>query len=474
MNLISQEELKEFFREQRGVCYLEGRESLKDSINSERFKGAFTSVNLLLFELREYQSVLINNGPIAAESYYQEILRRVSTYFPKDSSVVRIASERFALIILNESLTLAQVSSLILPSFNYPIVISERLYSSEVSIGSATASRVNFDIETLIGYAEIATIQASQYPKSKLVSIQNDVFDEQIKSLVESNNLSSVVKTSLTEKKFQVYFQPIISLSNDSVVGFESLARLSLNDQIVSPGEFIPILKSLGLNAYLDILMLEKTLQSIPVIMRQSPGRHFMFSLNLSSQLLANQSMLENYMSLLDTLDENLNCSLQLEIIEEAFELEKDCFDQFASFCSKKNIKLAMDDFGMGSSSLMRLFSLPISSIKLDKFFADEILLKSSPYILSLLNSIIHHFQKADFSITAEGVETQQQASWLAKAGIDYVQGYLYSKPVPLTELLAFLEKHQKTTTEGIALKNKASKRERLKSRLQAVLDIIL
>ena len=104
MNLISQEELKEFFREQRGVCYLEGRESLKDSINSERFKGAFTSVNLLLFELREYQSVLINNGPIAAESYYQEILRRVSTYFPKDSSVVRIASERFALIILNLSL----------------------------------------------------------------------------------------------------------------------------------------------------------------------------------------------------------------------------------------------------------------------------------------------------------------------------------------------------------------------------------
>ena len=474
MSLISQEELKEFFRSQRGVCYLEGRENLKESINTERFKGDFTSVNLLLFELREYQSVLINNGPIAAESYYQEILRRVSTYFPKDSSVVRIASERFALIILNESLTLAQVSSLILPSFNYPIVISERLYSSEVSIGSATASRFNFDIETLIGYAEIATIQASQYPKSKLVSIQNDVFDEQIKSLVESNNLSSVVKTSLTEKKFQVYFQPIISLSNDSVVGFESLARLSLNDQIVSPGEFIAILKSLGLNAYLDILMLEKTLQSIPVIMRQFPGRHFMFSLNLSSQLLANQSILENYMSLLDTLDENLNCSLQLEIIEEAFELEKDCFDQFASFCSKKNIKLAMDDFGMGSSSLMRLFSLPISSIKLDKFFADEILLKTSPYILSLLNSLIHHFQKAEYSITAEGVETQQQANWLAKAGIDYVQGYLYSKPVPLTELLAYLEKHQKTTTEGALFKKKVSKRERLKSRLQAVLDIIL
>ena len=474
MNLINQDELKEFFRVHRGVCYLEGRENLKESINTERFKGDFTSVNLLLFELREYQSVLINNGPIAAESYYQEILRRVSTYFPKDSSVVRIASERFALIILNESLTLAQVSSLILPSFNYPIVISERLYSSEVSIGSATASRFNFDIETLIGYAEIATIQASQYPKSKLVSIQNDVFDEQIKSLVESNNLSSVVKTSLTEKKFQVYFQPIISLSNDSVIGFESLARLSLNDQIVSPGEFIAILKSLGLNAYLDILMLEKTLQSIPVIMRQFPGRHFMFSLNLSSQLLANQSMLENYMSLLDTLDENLNCSLQLEIIEEAFELEKDCFDQFASFCSKKNIKLAMDDFGMGSSSLMRLFSLPISSIKLDKFFADEILLKTSPYILSLLNSLIHHFQKAEYSITAEGVETQQQASWLAKAGIDYVQGYLYSKPVPLTELLAYLEKHQKTTTEGTLFKKKVSKRERLKSRLQAVLDIIL
>jgi len=474
MNLISQEELKEFFRAQRGVCYLEGRENLKESINTERFKGDFTSVNLLLFELREYQSVLINNGPIAAESYYQEILRRVSTYFPKDSSVVRIASERFALIILNDSLTLAQVSNLILPSFNYPIVISERLYSSEVSIGSATASRVNFDIETLIGYAEIATIQASQYPKSKLVSIQNDVFDEQIKSLVESNNLSSEVKTSLAEKKFQVYFQPILSLSNDFVVGFESLARLSLNDQIISPGEFIPILKSLGLNAYLDILMLEKTLQSIPVIMRQFPGRHFMFSLNLSSQLLANQSMLENYMSLLDTLDQNLNCSLQLEIIEEAFELDKECFDQFASFCFNKNIKLAMDDFGMGSSSLMRLFSLPISSIKLDKFFADEILSKTSPYILSLLNSLIHHFQKAEYSITAEGVETKQQASWLAKAGIDYVQGYLYSKPVPLTELLAFLEKHQKTTTEGIALKNKASKRERLKSRLQAILDIIL
>ena len=474
MNLISQEELKEFFRTQRGVCYLEGRENLKESINTERFKGDFTSVNLLLFELREYQSVLINNGPIAAESYYQEILRRVSTYFPKNSSVVRIASERFALIILNESLTLAQVSSLILPSFNYPIVISERLYSSEVSIGSATASRVNFDIETLIGYAEIATIQASQYPKSKLISIQNDVFDEQIKSLVESNNLSIEVKTSLAEKKFQVYFQPILSLSNESVVGFESLARLILNDQIISPGEFIPILKSLGLNAYLDILMLEKTLQSIPVIMRQFPGRHFMFSLNLSSQLLANQSMLENYMSLLNTLDQNLNCSLQLEIIEEAFELEKECFDQFASFCLTKNIKLAMDDFGMGSSSLMRLFSLPISSIKLDKFFADEIISKTSPYILSLLNSLIHHFQKAEYSITAEGVETQQQASWLAKAGINFVQGYLYSKPVPLTELLAFLEKHQKTTTEGGGFKNKTSKRQKLMNRLQALLDIIL
>jgi len=174
-----------------------------------------------------------------------------------------------------------------------------------------------------------------------------------------------------------------------------------------------------------------------------------MFSLNLSSQLLANQSMLENYMSLLDTLDENLNCSLQLEIIEEAFELEKDCFDQFASFCSKKNIKLAMDDFGMGSSSLMRLFSLPISSIKLDKFFADEILLKTSPYILSLLTSLIHHFQKAEYSITAEGVETQQQASWLAKAGINFVQGYLYSKPVPLTELLAFLENIKRQLQRG-------------------------
>ena len=302
---------------------------------------------------------------------------------------------------------------------------------------TATALSIPEHAATYDEVIEIFRVFTNQFEKTS-----KKFFHECDYNFMESykryKKIVEILESELTmeSEKYQVYFQPIMSISENKFIYAEALSRLK-NTELgdISPAEFIPAAEHSGLIERLGRLNFERVCQFIS----QNQDTVKAISVNFSVPQMMNPDISRNIVKLL----EKYNVSPDKIIIELTESIIIDDYEvvwKRMNELTKTGIKFYLDDFGTGYSNFANVLRLPFSLIKFDRTFV--LSMEQDKKIEVLMKNLISTFKDSGLHILVEGVETEEQDKLVKAAGVEYIQGFLYSKPVPEKEYLKILQKY--------------------------------
>lgn len=252
--------------------------------------------------------------------------------------------------------------------------------------------------------------------------------------------IADIFPQALQDGEFVAYYQPKVLIETKTLCGAEALCRWIRNGKVVPPADFIPILERDGSITKLDFYMLERVCQDIAEWKKQGlvPGR---ISVNFSKHHLHSEKLGEKIIGILDKYGVEHEY-IEIELTEMSGHDDYDEMKRFVSYMKSQDVSTSVDDFGTGYSSLNMLTSICADIIKLDKSFLDDILQKPLTH-RNMVKNIINMINELCMDTLAEGVETVEQAKLLEDWECKIAQGYLYDKPLPVSEFTKRLENPQ-------------------------------
>ncbi len=240
--------------------------------------------------------------------------------------------------------------------------------------------------------------------------------------------LEAALPDAIANGEIEGIGQAQVDISTGDLCGIELLARWNRDDEVVMPGEFIPLVGKIGLDHEFDLSMIRNAFE----VLAQTKHLDVQVSVNVSTKRFASPVFVDHLAELLDTVDIDTT-RLTLEVTET----DELTFDDETVVVVQRlaalGPRLSIDDFGTGYSSLTRLVAMPFSELKLDLSLIQRL---GEPGVDDLVRSISDFAQRNNIAVVAEGVETEQQRSVVADLGIRNVQGYLFGMPAPIDELL--------------------------------------
>ncbi len=311
------------------------------------------------------------------------------------------------------------------------------VHDNMISIRSGiyVATKETVTVEESVTNAGYACKKSKDASTNKCMLFTEDLMDEYKKQL----RYISELEHAMNSGQIQVYIQPKTLSDGVRVVGGEALVRwIKPDNTMVFPGDFIPIFEKSGDIVTLDYFVyreifkyqrarLDKQLSVVPI------------SVNVSKIHLKN----DNLQAYLETLFEEYDIPvdlIELELTENVYIENIDDALLLLNWCKEKNIKIAMDDFGSGYSSLNMLDQVPIDIMKIDRIFLKNTQLQKNERII--LEHVVSMADKLDITTVCEGVESKEQLEFLADIGCDVIQGYYIGKPMPMEAFDRFLETH--------------------------------
>ncbi|GAA0786793.1 EAL domain-containing protein [Hathewaya limosa] len=312
----------------------------------------------------------------------------------------------------------------------------KQIYLS-ASMGVSRFPRDGNNIDLILKNTHTAMYRAKHLGKNQ-IEFYSKVMSTELK---RHNEIESILRKCIDKDKFIVKYQPQINCNNGEIYGFEALLRLDNNDcGFISPGEFIPIAEESGLIIPIGNLVMKKVCKQNK-IWKDKGYNYKKIAVNISAKQLKDERFLDSVKQILKETDLEPKY-LEFEITETSV---LDSMDSKVGILRKlKNmgISISLDDFGTGYSSLNYLRILPVDNIKIDKSFVDDIC--DDKVKSSIIDGLIVVAKNMNLSIIAEGVEEPKQYSMLKNKKCDFVQGYLFSKPIMPNEAEELLKKGTK------------------------------
>ncbi|MCR5255501.1 MAG: EAL domain-containing protein [Acetatifactor sp.] len=265
-----------------------------------------------------------------------------------------------------------------------------------------------------------------------------EVTNEVSERIISETEAKRALEIAIESKAVEVFLQPLISADTGMVIGAEALARIKdLNGKIMSPGIFIPIAENSGRINELGEQVFEKTCKFIKENDLDSMGVKWI-NVNLSPIQFIRPDLGERYAAIAEKYGVDPE-KIHMEITEESM-IDDNFLQKQVKAMESKGFKFVLDDYGTGYSNIARLKKCPFINIKLDMALVWDYY--KEPDVI--LPSMIDAFKKMNFGITSEGIEDESMAEEMRKLGCDYLQGFYYSKPIPMDE---FVEKYSKQTS---------------------------
>ncbi|QVL52327.1 MAG: sensor domain-containing phosphodiesterase [Cyanobium sp. M30B3] len=400
--------------------------------------GLGSPFTLLRCRFRDYERVNATLGSSLAEQFINEAARRVLAAVPKTASVARFAESELVVLLPYdvEEAQIQDVAERLIAFANQVYRHGLQSLSMAVSIGIATYRNNYESVEALLADTSMAERMARHAPGSSFRFIDADARV----AARETYRLESALREGLAAKDLEPFLQPIVDLGSGEPVGFEALARWRHEGKVLQPDSFLPICAETGLTGDLDLLIIEKTLAALPLLAQPIPLRPMTINVNLSGVLLEDGDQRQRLLRLVDENPLPPAWTLQVELVEDAFQDTSAAFDDFLNALVSRGVLIAIDDFGTGYSSLARLISLPINGVKVDRMFVERVGENDdSPRLL--LRTMLTMLNDLGMAVTAEGIEQPAQRDWLIDHGVSKGQGYLFDQPLTLTEAVARLRR---------------------------------
>lgn len=292
------------------------------------------------------------------------------------------------------------------------------------------------DMSVLVDHANLARKARKHYHKSSY-SFYNEEVEKRLK---RDQEYALVMKEALDREEFVVYYQPKISLASKRCIGMEALVRWQMGDgHLVPPDEFIPLFEKNGFITELDLYVFRRVC-ALLAGWKQEGKKILPVAVNISRVHIREKDFLETLVAICDEYGIETGL-LELEITESAFLQDSGIILQVAEQISEQGFVLSMDDFGTGYSSLSLLKDLPVDIIKLDREFFRKEMSERERIIVS---NVIHMAKQLHIQVVSEGIETRENEQFLEEIGCEYAQGYRYSRPVPIEELMPMIEEAQR------------------------------
>lgn len=408
------------------------------SVINDRAKPEFAIVFL---DLDNFKQINDNYGHNVGDKVLQALaiklnaVLRAEDYstatFVEDGaeSLARIGGDEFIVLLKgcgNKSL-ITTIMSRIFEELQKPIIAGDNTFLVEMSAGISIYPQDSRDIDELIKFADAAMYQAKETGKNHyqfFSRIQH--LDSQNRYLIEQE-----LKTAIEQEQFVLYYQPKVNLENEQIEGYEALIRWQHPQRgLIMPDQFIAIAEKTRLIIPLGEWIIDQCCKQIN-LWRQTDGQKISIVVNISPLQFKDQNLIPTFEQAIKKyqIEKGL---LELEITEnvlmEDYEFSKISKDELA----RLGVLLAIDDFGTGYSSLRYLSLSNAHSLKIDRAFIKDVIENSDSK--NIVHSIIGLAHSMSMKVTAEGVETYEQAAYLRSIGCDYAQGYYFGRPLPLND----------------------------------------
>jgi diguanylate cyclase (GGDEF)-like protein len=397
---------------------------------------------VLFLDLDRFKIINDSLGHPVGDRLLQQLAERMKSCLRKNDNVARLGGDEFV-IILEEIRDLPEVTNVaerILATLKKPFELEGQEVFTSVSIG-VTLSTIGYSYpEDILKDADIAMYNAKSSGKGCYEILSSSPNSQVKEQLSLENDFRKAVRDRVT-KEFFLYYQPIISLSEGHIIGFEALLRWQHPTRgWISPTEFIPIAEETGLINYLGTWALWEACRQLSLWHKLPDCNSFIMSVNLSPLQLQQENLFEEIKAVL--VEHNLlGRYLKLEITESCFLETTTWQKELLQNLINLGVKFCIDDFGTGYSSLSRLHEFPLDTLKIDRSFVDR--LNHPEEHGEIVRTIIAISHSLNLEVVAEGIEQESQWTKLLELGCDYGQGYLFSCPVESSSLDRLLKNRE-------------------------------
>lgn len=381
---------------------------------------------MICLDLDKFKPVNDIFGHSTGDALLGEVASRLKNCVRRGDFVARQGGDEFMLLLGNTSQQdqIEEVCRRIVQELNRPFAIEGNDVAIGVSMGIALAPRDSSSANDLLRYADIALYQAKQSGRNRWVYYRPDMSEK----LTERRKLELELKTAIREEQLYLVYQPRYNLRYSTIDAVEALVRWQHPARgTIMPDQFIPLAEETGLIISLSNWVIRKASTETK---DKLPG--LSVSVNISAIEFQASDLAERIKEILRETGLEPN-RLEIEVTENVTLSDPEKTLQTMKSLKKMGVRILIDDFGTGYASLSYLRKFQFDGLKLDKSFIFT--LGDSPQNQSVVEKIIGLGKAYSMAVTAEGVETAEQLSFLKKNKCDEVQGYLLGKPAAITDL---------------------------------------
>ncbi len=409
-------------------------EQLRRQLEDARRTGDELAV--LILDLNGFKEVNDTLGHAVGDQLLQAIAGRLAAYMPERSTVARLGGDEFAVVLSPATArAAASIAETIASCLQPPITVDDMTIQAGASTGIALYPSDGESPAALMRRADAAMYEAKQSGRTHMFATPDDD-----KANIRRLQLLGELRTSITTGDFRLFHQPKIDLKTGRIVGTEGLIRWNHRQfGLLTPNEFVELSELSGLIQPLTRWILDRGIRDLSEW--RAKGFELTVALNLSVRNFFDQT-LPTYIAQLLSDYKVPGDQLCLEITESEVMADRALARTALSAFRSLGVKISIDDFGTGFSSLSQLQQLPIDEIKVDQSFVSGMI--DNPQDAVIVRSIIDLAHNLGLEIVAEGAEDEVQLAALRSLGADRAQGYVISRPLPPDEFIPWLERMER------------------------------
>jgi diguanylate cyclase (GGDEF)-like protein len=396
-------------------------------------------IAVLFVDIDRFKRVNDSGGHELGDAVLLEVARRLQSAVRPADTVSRFGGDEFVVLCpdLPDAEKAMWVAARLRELFDEPVHVNGRELAINASIGVAAHCPTDppRDVNDLIRDADVAMYRAKEHGRGRV-----EIFDAQLHhDALERLDAEAALRRAIERDEFVLHYQPIVTLPDHRIRGVEALVRWQPEggDRLIPPAEFIALAEETGLISPLGELILRAAMSEVGRWARLGAvDRYFVLSVNISARQLADPALPETVADALANWELPAS-SLCLEITESAVAVDPEAAQRMLARLQSLGVRLAIDDFGVGQSSLGQLSrALPISVLKLDRSFIAGMSTTRDRGIVLAAASLA---AALEVTSVAEGVESPEQADALAEMGFTHAQGFHFGRPVDGQQLLSSL-----------------------------------
>jgi diguanylate cyclase (GGDEF)-like protein len=396
-----------------------------------------TSVSVLFLDLDQFKLVNDSLGHAAGDELLAAVAPRIESALRPGDTVARFGGDEFAVLAedVGNERGATRIAERIAEALARPFILREREHFVSASVGIAIGCGSEGP-EALIRDADSALYRAKERGRGGY-----EIFDEVMRSrVIEHMQIENDLRRAIQREELELHYQPVIKLRDGSIVAMEALLRWNHPDRgLIGPLGFIPVAEESRLIVPIGRWAIEQACRQAAAWQELHPdSAPVSVAVNLSARQLADPDLLSHLEGSVraNRIDPS---NLWLELTETTLLDETTFAERTLESLKGLGVRLVLDDFGVGFSSLGYLKRLPLSMIKLDRTFVEN--LTDGSHDAAIVRAVSEMAETIGIGVVAEGIETDEQLRMVGMLGCGFAQGFHFSEPVPVSHIERLLEK---------------------------------